>query len=83
MSYKDLLNEVRKDLPESVFLKERFEIPKVKGHQQGNRTIISNINQIANDLGRAVGHLLKFVLKELAAPPPEKIIILFKDLLFW
>ena len=68
MSYKDLLNEVRKDLPESVFLKERFEIPKVKGHQQGNRTIISNINQIANDLGRAVGHLLKFVLKELAAP---------------
>ena len=68
LNYKDLLKEVRKDLPESVFLSERFEIPKVMGHVQGNRTVVSNINQIAGILHRDVNHLLKFVLKELAAP---------------
>ena len=66
--YKELLEEVRKNLPESVFVKERFEIPKVMGHLQGNRTIIGNINQIADVLRRDINHLLKYVLKELAAP---------------
>ena len=66
--YKELLEEVRKNLPESVFVKERFEIPKVMGHLQGNRTVIGNINQIADVLRRNINHLLKYVLKELAAP---------------
>ena len=66
--YKKLLKEVRKELPEHVFQKERFEIPKVKGHIQGNRTVISNFLQIANVLGREPEHMLKFVLRELAAP---------------
>ncbi|MDP3766120.1 MAG: translation initiation factor IF-2 subunit beta, partial [Nanoarchaeota archaeon] len=39
-----------------------------QGHLQGNRTIVININQIANTLRRDVSHLLKYVLKELAAP---------------
>jgi len=68
MDYKSMLEEVRKDLPESVFLKERFEIPKALGHMQGNRTIISNFLQIASTLRRDANHLLKYVLKELAAP---------------
>jgi len=66
--YKKLLGEARKELPEHVFRKERFEIPKVKGHIQGNRTVISNFLQIANVLGRDAEHMLKFVLRELAAP---------------
>jgi translation initiation factor 2 subunit 2 len=65
-SYDKLLKEARKNLPDAVFVKERFEIPKVMGHIQGNRTIISNFYQIANVLGRDVQHLLKYVLKELA-----------------
>ena len=66
--YKTMLEDVRKSLPESVFVKERFEVPKVIGHIQGNKTIINNINQIADTLRRDINHLLKYVLKELAAP---------------
>jgi hypothetical protein len=35
MDYKDMLAEARKSLPEVVFIKERFVIPKVVGHIQG------------------------------------------------
>ena len=66
--YNSMLNEVRKNLPEAVFIKERFEIPKVVGHIQGNRTIISNFLQIASTLRREVEHMLKYVLKGLATP---------------
>lgn len=66
--YKKMLEEVRKNLPESVFIKERFEIPKVLGHMQGNRTVISNFLQIASSLRRDASHFLKYVLKELATP---------------
>jgi len=66
--YTSMLKDVRKNLPEVVFIKERFEIPKVIGHIQGNRTIISNFLQIASTLRRDVDHMLKFVLKELATP---------------
>ena len=66
--YKKMLEEARKSLPEVVFIKERFEIPKVLGHMQGNRTIVSNFLQIASALRRDVNHLLKYVLKELATP---------------
>jgi translation initiation factor 2 subunit 2 len=67
-----MLGEVRKHLPEVVFIKERFEIPKVIGHIQGNRTVISNFLQIASALRRDVDHMLKFVLKELATPGEVK-----------
>ena len=63
-----MLKRGRSSLPESVFEKERFEIPKVKGHIEGNKTIISNFKQIATLLGRKPEHMLKFILKELAAP---------------
>ena len=66
--YKKMLEDARKSLPEVVFIKERFEIPKVLGHMQGNRTIVSNFLQIASALRRDVEHLLKYVLKELATP---------------
>ena len=66
--YKKILEEVRKNLPEVVFIRERFEVPKVLGHIQGNRTVISNFLQIASALRRDIQHLLKYVLKELAAP---------------
>ena len=66
--YKKLLEEARKQLPEHVFQKERFEMPKVKGHVQGNRTVISNFLQIADTLRREPGNMLKYVLRELATP---------------
>jgi len=68
MDYEKALKRARENLPESVFEKARFEIPKVMGHIEGNKTIISNFRQIASTLGRPVEHLLKYVLKELATP---------------
>ena len=66
--YKKLLEGVRKELPEHVFQKDRMEMPKIRGHIQGNRTVISNFLQIANALGREPENMLKFVLRELATP---------------
>jgi len=63
-----MLKKAREELPESVFESERFEIPKVKGHIQGNKTVISNFHAIANVLGRNVEHFLKYILKEIATP---------------
>ena len=68
MDYKKMLLEGRKCLPKKVDKKERFEVPKVKGHLQGNTTVISNFHQIIQGLGRTKEHILKFLLKELATP---------------
>jgi translation initiation factor 2 subunit 2 len=68
MEYKDMLKKARGEMPESVFESERFAVPKVTGHLQGNRTVVSNFFQIADTLGRNPEHLLKYVLKELATP---------------
>ena len=66
--YNKLLQNVRKELPEHVFQKARFEVPKTKGHIQGNRTVISNFLQIADALRREPENMLKYVLRELATP---------------
>jgi len=68
MDYKKLLKQARKELPETATTTERFEIPKVKGHIQGNRTIITNFQQIATLFRRDQEHVLKYILKELATP---------------
>lgn len=66
--YKKMLDAVREGLPKQVLEKERFTIPKVRGHLQGNKTVVSNFIQIADALRREPNHILKFVLRELAAP---------------
>lgn len=68
MDYEALLKKAEKSLPKSIHEKQRFEIPKVRGKIQGNMTILSNFVQIANHLHREPEHMLKFILKELAAP---------------
>ncbi|MBT3303716.1 translation initiation factor IF-2 subunit beta [Candidatus Woesearchaeota archaeon] len=68
MDYEAMLTKAIDDMPSAVHERERFEIPKVKGHLQGNKTIISNFPQIAESFQRPVQHLFRFLLKELAAP---------------
>jgi len=68
MEYEQLLKRGMKQLPEVVAEISRFEVPKVKGHLQGNKTIITNINQIIEKIRRPIAHVVKFLLKELAAP---------------
>lgn len=68
MDYEKLLEKAKKEMPKAALEKERFEIPKIRGHLQGNRTIVSNFVQIAGILRRNIDHMLKYVLKELATP---------------
>lgn len=68
MDYEKMLEEGKKNLPDMVSETERFNIPKVRGHIEGNKTIVSNFREIANTLQRKSEHLLKYVLKELATP---------------
>jgi len=68
MDYDKLLEKGIKELPSVSQEKERFEVPKVKGHIEGNKTIIINFMQIASTLRREPDHLLKFLLRELATP---------------
>lgn len=72
MDYEQLLKRGRAQLPESVFVRDRFEIPKPIGHIQGNKTIIKNFGKIAQALDRPAEHLLKYLLKELATPGTYK-----------
>ena len=66
--YETLLERGKKALPKAVHSSERFIIPKVRGHIQGNKTVLSNFTQIAQHLRRKPQHMLKYVLKELATP---------------
>lgn len=68
MDYEKLLKRGIENLPDTENIGERFNIPKVRGHIQGSKTVISNFSQIAQSLGREPEHLLKFVLRELATP---------------
>ena len=68
LGYEEMLDRAYKGMPESVFEKERFEIPKAIGHIQGKKTVISNFQKIAEALERDTQHLMKFLLKELATP---------------
>lgn len=68
IDYANLLKKARNEMPESIFIKERFEIPKVMGHIEGNKTIITNFVQIAGILRRPIDHMVKYVVRELGAP---------------
>lgn len=68
MDYNSALDNVYKNLPESILKKERFELQEVKSMIQGNKTIISNFSSIIGQIRREPEHLLKFLLRELATP---------------
>lgn len=66
--YEKLLEQGIKELPENVQKTERFEIPKVKGFLEGNKTVITNFKEVVDTLRRDAQHFLKYLLKELATP---------------
>jgi translation initiation factor 2 subunit 2 len=68
MDYEKLLERAQSKIPKKIQSKERFEIPKVKGHIEGTKTIITNFIPITSTLHRDPQHLLKYLLRELAAP---------------
>lgn len=68
MEYEKLLKKAKENLPKGLIKKERFEIPKVKGHIEGNKTIVINFVQICSILQRTPDQLLKYLQRELATP---------------
>ena len=66
--YESLLDRAYTQMPESVFEKGRFEIPKAVGHIEGKKTVITNFLKIAETLRREPMHVIKYLLKELATP---------------
>jgi len=72
MKYEQLLKNVYDKLPDVKAEKNRFEMPKVRGHIQGNKTVLSNFYQIAAALNRRPEHLMKYLTKELATPAAVK-----------
>ena len=67
MDYEQLLNNAYEKVKQIDVSGERFEIPKIEGHFEGKKTVLTNFFQIASHLRRSPEHFQKFILKELAA----------------
>jgi translation initiation factor 2 subunit 2 len=65
-NYEKLLDRAYQNVKQ-ISSSERFEIPKVQGHFEGKKTILTNFFQIASYIRRNPEHFQKFILKELAA----------------
>ena len=65
-NYEQLLDEAYKKIKPIQSTGERFEVPKIEGHLEGSKTILTNIPQIISYIRRNQDHLVKFILKELA-----------------
>ena len=64
--YEQLLNEAYSKTKAIEHNGERFEIPKIEGHLEGTKTILTNIPTITSYLRRTQDHFVKYLLKELA-----------------
>jgi len=65
-TYEQMLNEAYKKIKKVESSSGRFEIPRVEGHFEGKKTVITNFYQIASYIRRNPEHFQKFMLKELA-----------------
>jgi translation initiation factor 2 subunit 2 len=70
-NYQQLLKTAKEKLPEVKQSTERFEIPRVTGHVQGNKTIISNFINICATLRREPAQIVKYLQRELATPASQ------------
>lgn len=66
MDYKKMLDEAYSQLPEEVFKRERFEVPRPYCTIFGSRTVLHNFKEICDTLNRNPVHVLKFLSKEMA-----------------
>ncbi len=67
-TYEQLLNQAYEKVKQVKDSGERFEVPKIEGHIEGKKTILTNFMQIVSHLRRSPEHFQKFLLKELATP---------------
>jgi translation initiation factor 2 subunit 2 len=69
--YETLLERARKQLPEVVFEKKRFEMPQLEIFIEGRRTIVQNWSEILSRLNRAGKHVIRYMNRELATAGTE------------
>ncbi len=65
--YENMLEQAYKKVKQIETSSDRFEIPKIEGHFEGKKTILTNFSQILSHLRRNPEHFQKFILRELAA----------------
>ncbi len=65
-TYEEMLDKAYAELPEASKEEVRFEIPTVQRSLAGNKTVVTDLQQVAVQLRRPVEHLHKFLLRELA-----------------
>jgi len=66
-TYEQMLDGAYKKVKQIDASSERFEIPRIEGHFQGKKTMLTNFFQIISYLRRNPEHFQKFLLRELAA----------------
>ncbi len=66
MNYEDMLENAYEKVKQIDFSGKRFEIPKLEGHFEGKKTILTNFFAIVSHIRRDPEHFQKFLLKELA-----------------
>jgi len=67
MNYEQLLDDAYSQVKQVEHNGSRFEMPKIEGHFEGKKTLLTNFFQIASYIRREPEHFQKFILKELAA----------------
>ncbi|MEN7982163.1 MAG: translation initiation factor IF-2 subunit beta [Nanoarchaeota archaeon] len=67
MDYENMLDEAYGKVKQIDFASGRFEIPKIEGHFEGKKTVLTNFFAIASHIRRDPEHFQKFILKEIAA----------------
>ena len=68
MEYEELLEEAygRIKPVNAAGDGERFEVPKIEGHFEGKKTVLTNFFAVSSHLRRSSEHFQKFLLKGLA-----------------
>ncbi len=63
-----MLKLAKEKLPKVQSKSERFVVPKIQGHVEGNKTILINVFTLADLFARPPEHFLKYLQRELATP---------------
>lgn len=67
MNYKEMLEKARKETPEiTINTHKKFEVPAPEISRIGKKTMVLNLNKIAEYIGRETEDMLKFLSRELA-----------------
>jgi translation initiation factor 2 subunit 2 len=67
MNYEDMLEDAYGKVKQIDVASGRFEIPKIEGHFEGKKTILTNFFAVASHIRRNPEHFQKFILREVAA----------------